>query len=49
MAYADSRRLNARGWARVAGAGARAPAPATRGLEANGALFDALEFAINGC
>jgi len=44
MADADPR-LNARAWARVARAAARAHAPATRDVEANRELFDALEFA----
>jgi len=42
---ADRRRLNARGWARVARAAARADAPASRGADANRELFDAIEFA----
>lgn len=41
----SDRRLNARGWARVALAAARADAPASRGADANRELFDAIEFA----
>ena len=39
------RRLNARGWACVARAAARADAPASRGADANRELFNAIEFA----